>query len=210
MSISKKNPPHHHQEGNTLGSSVAAALRMRSRSHSATASDASSVADANVFQTIHDELVDYSKLFANQQRTQQDVDAYNDPLDLYKEGYETAIDLLGLPDKEQVLKTKYTLEGMNFPLVSSQRTTNDIEQDGGSKQRGFISLAAAGEAAVSGLVVQCVADSDTLQDAYGRFVTFVVVIVFGFNRGSLGLNKKVFSFPPAFSLLLERWSLRGF
>ena len=125
----------------------------------------SEASDANVFQTIQDELADYQKLYANQQRTQQDVDAYNDQLDLYKEGLETAKDLLGLPDEEQIRKTKYSIEGMNYSLVS--QSGNADESD--AKRSGFISLAAAGEAAVSGLVVQCVADADGLQDDYGMF-----------------------------------------
>lgn len=55
-----------------------------------------------VFTAIQEELADYSMLFASQMLAQQEFDVYNDPLDLYKEGFESACDLLGPPTEEQI------------------------------------------------------------------------------------------------------------
>ena len=135
-----------------------------------------SVSDDLVMQTIRDELQDYAQLYASQQITQQEVDVYNDPLDLYREGYNTATDLLGPPNVEQRKSTHYTVEGMNYSLISAA-TDGDTGAEGdgsnnaaGGEEEGpsaIITLAAAGEAAVSGIVMQAVADSGTLQDDYG-------------------------------------------
>ena len=55
-----------------------------------------------VLETIQEELADYSMLFASQMLAQQEFDVYNDPLDLYQEGLESARDLLGPPTPEQI------------------------------------------------------------------------------------------------------------
>ena len=69
-------------------------------------------------------------------------------------------------DVEQRLKTLYTVEGMSYSLV-----TDDVVGDGedavGEVGGTIVTLAAAGEAAVNGIVLQAVADSAALQDDYG-------------------------------------------
>ena len=112
---------------------------------------------------LQEELKDYSKLYATQQLVQQEVDVYNDGLDLYKENYETAIDLLGPPDERQKRETHHTVEGMTVALVSQ----NDNYE---STAPGLTSLASAGEAAVNGLVLQAVVDSAGSPDDYAYYI----------------------------------------
>jgi len=114
-----------------------------------------------VLGSIVEELADYSRLFARQNLAQQEADTYNDPLDLYKEGFQTASDLLGPPDERQQEKQTHTVEGMNYPLVA---------MDENEQSSAFITLAAAGEAAVNGVVMQAVADSAPLQDDFAYYI----------------------------------------
>ena len=124
---------------------------------------------------IMEEMADYSKMFAKQQLAQQESDVYNDPLDLYKEGFNTAVDLLGPPEEDQKSKTLHSVEGMNKSLVA------DASSNGANSN--FLTFAAAGEAAVNGIVLQAVADSDPLQDNYSYYI----------NDGCYGgLNNLVF------------------
>jgi len=124
---------------------------------------------------IMEEMADYSKLFARQYLAQQEADVYNDPLDLYKEGFDTAIDLLGAPTEEQKAHTMHSVEGINKSLVT------DISSKNGPGA-GFLTFAAAGEAAVKGIVLQAVADSNS-EDNYAYYI----------NEGCYGgLNNLVF------------------
>jgi diaminopimelate decarboxylase len=118
-------------------------------------------ADA-ILTTIQEELADYSKLYATQQLAQQEVDVYNDALDFYKEGFESAADLLGPPDEDQKHKVKHSVEGMTYSLANIN--------DEGADPSGLITLAAAGEAAVNGFVLQAVADAAPLQDDYSYYI----------------------------------------
>jgi len=122
------------------------------------------VADDSVLNSIAEELADYSKLFARQNLAQQEADTYNDNLDLFKEGFSTASDLLGPPEDNQ-LHQLHTVEGMNYPLVIQE------EENGETDVSALLSLAAAGEAAVSGVVMQAVADSSPLQDDFSVYVS---------------------------------------
>mmetsp|Transcript_31824 Transcript_31824/g.46632 ORF Transcript_31824/g.46632 Transcript_31824/m.46632 type:complete len:654 (-) Transcript_31824:830-2791(-) len=115
----------------------------------------------DVIDTIREELSDYSKLYAKQNLATQETDVYNDGLDLYKEDFETASNLLGPPDDEQKMSVVHTVEGMNTSLATAGDT-------GGAA--GILTLAAAGEAAVSGILVQAVADSAPLQDDFSYYV----------------------------------------
>lgn len=119
------------------------------------------VGDDTALGSIMEELGDYASLFARQNLAQQEADVYNDSIDLYKEDLETAMDLLGPPDKEQMETMFHTVEGMNYPLVS----VNEDAECGA-----FITLAAAGEAAVNGVVMQAVADSGGMQDDYAYYI----------------------------------------
>jgi diaminopimelate decarboxylase len=114
-----------------------------------------------ILTSIHEDLADFTKLYATQQLAQQEVDVYNDALDLYKEGFETAGNLLGPPDKEQLNKRVHTVEGMTYSMANI-----DEEVD----PSGLLTLAAAGEAAINGMVIQAVANAATLQDDYAYYI----------------------------------------
>jgi ornithine decarboxylase len=121
-----------------------------------------------VMATIQEELKGFSKLFAAQQLTQQEVDVYNDSLDWFKEGFDTAIDMLGPPDKLQKHHRTHTVEGITYPLVAATGGGDDQDKAGGGLLP--VTLSAAGEAAVKGLVLQAVADSAPLQDDFAYYI----------------------------------------
>lgn len=120
-----------------------------------------SAADDNIMSAIQEELTDYSKMFATQQLSQQEFDVYNDKLDLYEEGFKTAIDLLGPPEPEQLGTQHHTAEGMAMTLVAAT-----ADPEGGHQ----LTLAAAGEAAMNGMILQAVADLSPLQDDYAYYI----------------------------------------
>lgn len=112
-----------------------------------------------VLSTITEELAEYSRMYASQALTQQEFDVYNDKLDFMKED---GTDLLGPPDDSDTARKHHTVEGMAYPLVAE--ATEDVMTSG------LLTLAAAGEAAVSGMVLQAVADSAPLQDDYAYYI----------------------------------------
>jgi diaminopimelate decarboxylase len=114
--------------------------------------------EEQVWDSIAEELNDYAKVFARQNFATQETDAYNDGLDLYKEDVDTAVDLLGIPDKMQMRSMIRSVEGMTRGIAV------------GESDQGLISLASAGEAVVNGMVMQAVADSAPLQDDYAYYV----------------------------------------
>lgn len=123
-----------------------------------------SVSDAdadNILTSIHEELSDFTKLYATQQLAQQEVDVYNDALDLYEEGFETAGNLLGPPDQHQFHKRVHTVEGMTYSMANIDEETDPS---------GLLTLAAAGEAAINGMVLQAVANSAPLQDDFAYYI----------------------------------------
>lgn len=119
-----------------------------------------------VFQSIQESMEDYSKLFASQQLTQQEVDVYTDKLDLYEEGFESALDMLGPPDEEQKTTKHHTVEGMAYNLVAEAAELDEEPQEPSA----LLTLAAAGEAAINGVMMQAVADSAPLQDDYAYYI----------------------------------------
>jgi diaminopimelate decarboxylase len=121
-----------------------------------------------LYQSITDTIEDYSKLFASQMLAQQEIDVYTDNLDLYKEGLESAFDQLGPPDAEQMKSTLHTVEGMTYPLVAEASANS--EADAPQESSALLTLAAAGEAAVNGVMLQAVADSAPLQDDYAYYI----------------------------------------
>jgi len=129
-----------------------------------------SIADENeiscVMENIKDELADYSRLYAKQFLSQQEADVYNDALDLAKEGYETAINLLGVPDEDQQNRQVHTVEGMQLGIVSEVLDDDTVNQEDAD----MLLLAAAGEATVNGLVFQAVADAAPLQDDFAYYI----------------------------------------
>lgn len=130
----------------------------------------------NVMATIQEELEDYSRLFAAKQLAQQEFDVYNDPLDLYNEGFASAADLLGPPEEGQKRRQIHTVEGMTCPLVSNE--------EGDGEMMGLLTLGAAGEAAVNGVVMQAVADSAPLQDDYSYYINDGVYGAFNVSHDS--------------------------
>lgn len=143
------------QEENNIVRQRGASFDMRQRGASF---DITNGGDEQVWETITEELNDYAKYFAKQTFITQVTDAYNDGLDLYNEDFNTQADLLGVPNKSQMQSMIRTVEGMTKSIA--------IGEDVG----GQISLAAAGEAAVNGMVLQAVADSAPLQDDYAYYV----------------------------------------
>ena len=138
-------------------------------------------ADTNVMEAIQEEFADYAKLFASQQLAQQEVDVYNDPLDLFREGFESAADVLGPPTEDQMERQHHTVEGMSYPLVSNAAMSFDQDilaedaQGGGAEDQqapsgDLLTMAAAGEAVVNGVVLQAIADSAPLQDDYAYYI----------------------------------------
>lgn len=119
-----------------------------------------------VFQSIQESMEDYSKLFASQQLAQQEVDVYTDKLDLYEEGYESALDMLGPPDEEQMTSKYHTVEGMAYNLVAEAAELDEDAQEPSA----LLTLAAAGEAVINGVMMQAVADSAPLQDDYAYYI----------------------------------------
>jgi hypothetical protein len=119
--------------------------------------------DVDLIESIKEGLADYSKSFAEYQLAQQEVDVYNDKLDLYKEDIDTAVDLLGPPDEEQKEKAFHTVEGMAYSILAA--TEGDNTEDSA-----LLALAAAGEAAVSGVVLHAVAESAQVQDDYAYYI----------------------------------------
>jgi hypothetical protein len=113
----------------------------------------------NILSNLLDDLQSYSRLYARQQLTQQEADGYNDTMNLYEETFDTAADILGAPEKDQLINKSHTVEGMNYSLVAPE-----AEPDA------MMTLAAAGEAAVSGIVMQAVADSPALKDDYSYYI----------------------------------------
>jgi diaminopimelate decarboxylase len=108
--------------------------------------------------TITEELNQYAQYFAKQNFVTQATDAYNDGLDLYQEDFDTAADLLGVPDQKQMRSMVHSVEGMTKAIAV------------GDKQDNIFSLAAAGEAAVTGMVMEAVAASANVQDDYSYYL----------------------------------------
>jgi len=115
----------------------------------------------NVLSNMMDELQHYSRMYSRQNLTQQEADTYNDGLDMYREGFDTASDILGVPQRGQQENAVHTVEGMNYPLVAIDENEN---------ADALVTLASAGEAAVNGIVMQAVADLTPLSDDYAYYI----------------------------------------
>lgn len=115
-------------------------------------------AGEKVMESIAEGINDYAKLYAHQNLAQQETDVYNDAMDLYTQDFETAADLLGMPDEDQKKDQIHSVEGMSKSFLD-----NDGEPS-------LVTLAAAGEAAVNGMVMQAVADAAPLQDDFAYYI----------------------------------------
>ena len=144
-----------------------------------------------VIESIVDELQSYSKLFASQNLVQQEVDVWTDKSDT---------GMLEGPDRSDVLQaqTVHTAEGVSLGLISE--VLDDHELYGATRSRSnsiaarsrsnsllnhnpnptrsaedefvnsVLTIAAAGEAAVSGVVIQAVADAAPYTDDFAYYV----------------------------------------
>jgi hypothetical protein len=120
--------------------------------------------DEQILGSMLEELADYSRLFTRQSLAQQEADVYNDAIDIYECGtFVEASDLLGPPDDSDL--KQHTVEGMNYPIIGTAGSLDD-----GDNANAMVTLAAAGEAAVNGIVMQAVADASPLQDDYAYFI----------------------------------------
>jgi len=142
----------------------------------------------SVIDTIVEELQTYSKLYASQNLVQQEVDVWQD---------KSFAGMLEAPDRIDVLQAKqsHTAEGVTLGLVAecldeadfqalSRSRSNSILSRSNSFYEpkdglptpeeefvnGVLTLAAAGEAAVSGVVMQAVADCAPYQDDFAYYV----------------------------------------
>ena len=109
----------------------------------------------DILGNIVEELADYTRLYARRNMAQQEVDTYNDSVDVFALNSDEAVDVLGAPDSP--MRTTQTVEGINSALVDG--TMHPV-----------VTLAAAGEAAVNGLVMQAVADASALQDDFAVYI----------------------------------------
>lgn len=134
-----------------------------------------------VIDTIVDEIADYSKLYARLNLTQQEFDVYAEKAELTSGHVQAGAPLLAppedrLPEGEEPLQ-HHTVEGMQMGIVAnclddglSVISETEISDNREPNLRGALSLAAAGEAAVSGVVIQAIADSAPCQDDYAYYV----------------------------------------
>eukprot|EP00529_Nitzschia_sp_RCC80_P014652 CAMPEP_0113458968 /NCGR_PEP_ID=MMETSP0014_2-20120614/10198_1 /TAXON_ID=2857 /ORGANISM="Nitzschia sp." /LENGTH=722 /DNA_ID=CAMNT_0000350513 /DNA_START=281 /DNA_END=2452 /DNA_ORIENTATION=- /assembly_acc=CAM_ASM_000159 len=118
----------------------------------------------DILGNIVDELADYTRMFARQNLAQQEVDTYNDSIDVYALNEERQLDVLGVPETgtETDTDAAQTVEGMNSTMVDMVDSQNNAHP--------LVALAGAGEAAVSGLVMQAVADASAVQDDFAVYI----------------------------------------
>lgn len=141
--------------------------------------------ESAVIETIVEELQTYSKLYTCQNLTQQEIDVWQDKSD---------VGLLEAPDRMEILNAEkvHTAEGVTAGIVAecldeeegkdfTRSRSNSIARSrsnslikGTTVEEEFmnsvLTIAAAGEAAVSGVVIQAVADSTSYQDDYAYYV----------------------------------------
>jgi len=143
--------------------------------------DAGNKSDNPVMDAIVEEIADYSKLFARLNLTQQEVDVYTEEADFSKDHVKPAAPLLA-PPKERLLDgasapQHHTVEGMQIGIVAnclddglSVVSDHETQKTPLEATIAALSLAAAGEAAVSGVVLQAIADSSPCQDDFSYYI----------------------------------------
>jgi len=108
-----------------------------------------------VITSIIDDLADYSKLYAEINLSQQEVDVYLDKLDLTNED---PVSLLSPPLETEVVP-HHSVEGMTMRLVT-ECIPDDVSIPESIVSSGnALTLAAVGEAALSGVLKQVIADA---------------------------------------------------
>jgi hypothetical protein len=130
--------------------------------------------------TIVEEIGFYSEHYTRLGLSQQEFDVYSEKADFTTGHLKTAAPLLApprerLPDGEKV-EQHHTVEGMQTGIVASCLDDNlsviseTEKSENASGIRRALSLMAAGEAAVSGVVFQAIADTAPCQDDYAYYV----------------------------------------
>jgi len=132
-----------------------------------------------IIDSIVGEISDYSKLYARLNLTQQEFDVYTEKAELTSGHIQAGAPLLAppeerLPDGEEQ-EQHHTVEGMQMGIVANclddgLSVISETEASDNIGIRGALSLAAAGEAAVSGVVIQAIADSAPCEDDYAYYV----------------------------------------
>ena len=119
-----------------------------------------------------EELADYSAMYARQNLAQQEVDLYTDRMDFSKPSLTGSMNLLSIQEGDKPSVDHHTVEGMPAVVVNDVIDRVDIEEEAEKKEgeNVILSLAAAGEAAVAGVVVQSVADNAPLQDDFSYYI----------------------------------------
>ena len=132
-----------------------------------------------VIDSIVDEIADYSKLYARLNLTQQEFDVYAEKAELTSGHVQAGAPLLAPPEDRlpegELPQQHHTVEGMQMGIVANclddgLSVISETETSENKELRGALSLAAAGEAAVSGVVIQAIADSAPYQDDYAYYV----------------------------------------
>ncbi len=132
-----------------------------------------------VIDSIVDEIADYSKLYARLNLTQQEFDVYAEKAELTSGHVQAGAPLLAPPEDRlpegELPQQHHTVEGMQMGIVANclddgLSVISETETSENRELRGALSLAAAGEAAVSGVVIQAIADSAPYQDDYAYYV----------------------------------------
>ena len=132
-----------------------------------------------VIDSIVDEIADYSKLYARLNLTQQEFDVYAEKAELTSGHLQAGASLLAPPvdrlPEGELPQQHHTVEGMQMGIVANclddgMSVISETETSDNRELRGALSLAAAGEAAVSGVVIQAIADSAPYQDDYAYYV----------------------------------------
>ena len=146
-----------------------------------------------VMDKVVEEIGNYSELYTRLNLTQQEFDVYVEKADFTSENLAAGAPLLAppqerLPDGEEMevhqFEQHHTVEGMqsgivascaihddNLSVISELREETSSAGDLTSRSiRGAMSLMAAGEAAVSGVVFHAIADTAPCQDDYAYYV----------------------------------------
>lgn len=123
--------------------------------------------DKGLAKDVVEEMAEYAQLFARQNLSLQEVETYTHKRDFSAAG---STKLLSPPEEwlpDGVKATQYhTAEGVTSGIVADCLADIVDEKDNGTVQ----ALAAAGEAAVAGVVLQSVADSVPIPDDFSYYV----------------------------------------
>ena len=145
-----------------------------------------------VIETIVEELQSYSKLYASQNLVQQEVDVWQDESDIRMleapnrveilaaeknhtaEGVTIGIVAEAMEENERLAVVRTRSNSIARSRSNSLMNQNDITTLNTHNEEDFVNsiltIAAAGEAAVSGVVIQAVADSAPYQDDFAYYI----------------------------------------